>query len=72
MVDALLTALGEDARFRDLPIALLGSGPVTADLTPLPSLSASMHARSRAVQWMWPLIRLHAFEARLQRQLDGN
>ena len=37
MVDALLTALGEDSRFRDLPIALLGGALVGVDLSPLPN-----------------------------------
>ncbi len=71
MVDALLTALGEDARFRDLPIALLGSGPVGADLSPLPNFERFDARPIEAVEWMWPLIRLHAFEARLQRQLTA-
>jgi hypothetical protein len=71
MVDALLTALGEDPRFRDLPIALLGGATVSADLKPLPNFERFDARPIETVQWMWPLIRLHAFEARLQRQLTA-
>jgi hypothetical protein len=70
-IDAFLTALGEDARFRDLPIALLGGVPVSADLTPLPNFEKFDATPADAVGWMWPLVRLHAFEARLQRQLSA-
>ena len=70
-IDAFLTALGEDARFRDLPIALLGGAPVSVDLKPLPNFERFDARPIEAVQWMWPLIRLHAFEARLQRQLTA-
>ncbi len=68
-VDAFITALGEDSRFRDIPIALLGSAPVTADLKPLPNFERFDARPIDAVEWMWPLVRLHAFEAQLQRQL---
>ena len=47
MVDALLTALGEDTRFRDLPIALLGGAPVTRISSRCRISSGSMRVRSR-------------------------
>jgi hypothetical protein len=70
-IDAFLTALGEDARFRDIPIALLGGVPVTADLSRLPNFERFDARPADAVNWMWPLVRLHAFEAQLQRQISA-
>jgi hypothetical protein len=70
-VDAFLTALGEDARFRDIPVALLGGVPIRADLKPLPNFERFDARPEDAVGWMWPLVRLHALEARLQRQLTA-
>ncbi|HVG50939.1 MAG TPA: GGDEF domain-containing protein [Xanthobacteraceae bacterium] len=70
-VNAFLTALGEDARFRDIPIALLGGVPVSADLSRLPNFERFDARPADAVKWMWPLVRLHAYEAQLQRQLTA-
>jgi hypothetical protein len=68
-VNALLTALGEDARFRDLPIALIGGIPVTVDCSSMPNFERFEASPADVLTWMLPLIRLHAYEARLQRQL---
>jgi GGDEF domain-containing protein len=70
-INAFLTALGEDARFRDIPVALLGCVPISADLKPLPNFERFDASPADAVRWMLPLVRLHAFEARLQRQLTA-
>jgi GGDEF domain-containing protein len=70
-IEAFLTALGEDARFRDLPIALLGGVPISADLKPMPNFERFDASPADAVRWMWPLVRMHAFESRLQRQLSA-
>ncbi len=68
-VNAFLTALAEDARFRNLPIALIGGAPVTVDCSKLPNFERFDAAPSAVLAWMLPLIRLHAYEGRLQRQL---
>ncbi|MGZ5897391.1 MAG: GGDEF domain-containing protein [Xanthobacteraceae bacterium] len=70
-IDAFLTALAEDVRFRDIPIALLGGAPISADLKPLPNFERFDTRPAEAVGWMWPLIRLHTLESRLQRQLSA-
>lgn len=65
MVVALLELLGKDARFRDLPIALLGP---EEHIEELPNL---VHARDPLllVERVIPLVRQRAFEARLKRLL---
>ncbi len=68
-VDAFLTALGEDYRFRDLPVAQIGGSKPNVDVTPLPNYERFDAPPSEVLEWMLPLIRLHAYEARLQRQL---
>jgi GGDEF domain-containing protein len=68
-VDAFLTALGEDGRFRDLPVALVSAVPVSADCTPLPNFERFEGSPADVVRWMLPLVRLHAYEGQLQRQL---
>ena len=65
-VDAFLTVLAEDSRFRDLPVALLGAGGGHA----LPNLVCARDPAlllERAV----PLIRLRAFETALKRLLKS-
>lgn len=68
-VDAFLTALGEDYRFRDLPVAQIGGSKPNVDVTPLPNYERFDAPPAEVLEWMLPLIRLHAYEARLQRQL---
>ncbi len=68
-IDAFLTALGEDARFRDLPVALVSAVPVSVDCDALPNFERFDDTPAEVVQWMLPLVRLHAYEAQLQRQL---
>jgi len=69
IVNALLTALGEDRRFRGLPIALIGGMPVGVDCSTMPNFERFDAPPAAIVDWMLPLIRLHAYEARVQRQL---
>ena len=68
-VEALLTVLSEDARFRDLPVALLPEVPPAIDASRLPNLERLAGAPAEVVEQILPLVRQHAFEARLQRQL---
>lgn len=69
VVEAFLTVLAEDARFRNLPIILTVPG-ATADHD-LPNLEPSFDAPDRAAADAMPLIRQHAFEARLGRTLTS-
>jgi GGDEF domain-containing protein len=68
-VEAFLTVLAEDTRFRDLPIALLPGLPDAIDPSRLPNLEQISGEPAEIVARILPLVRQHAFEARLQRQL---
>ena len=70
MVEALLTVLAQDTRFRDIPVAAIGDVP--ADLAErLPNIVRLTRDPARAVARMLPLVRMHAFEARLKRMLKA-
>jgi hypothetical protein len=64
-VEALLTVLAEDSRFRDLPIGVLGKFIPGSGLELLHLVQAGEPAALTAR--ILPLVRLHAFEARLRR-----
>ena len=69
VIDAFLTVLTEDARFRNLPIVLTGG-----DLAPaydLPNLEVVSDAVADVVATALPLVRQHAFEAHLSRTLKA-
>lgn len=68
-VEALLTVIGEDSRFRDLPVGVIG-GPNGFDARRLPHL-VSAREPGCLVSRILPLVRLHAFAARLRRTLDA-
>lgn len=69
LIEALLTVLGEDVRFRELPVGLLGRTPVDderiANLVRVESDPQLLAAR------LIPFVRLQAFESRLQRVLKS-
>lgn len=67
-VHAFLTVLAEDARFRDLPIAVLGRAQTNFDnpFPELPHLTVIGDAAELPGRIL-PYIRLHAFETRLKR-----
>jgi hypothetical protein len=71
VVEALLTALTEDARFRDLPVAVPLSLPGLAEAygPSLPNLECIEGGPEALLERMLPLVRLHALEARLRRML---
>jgi len=67
VVDAFLTVLAEDARFRNLPVVL-----TTAELVPsyeMPNLEIVLGEPAHVAAHALPLIRQHAFEAQLSRTL---
>jgi hypothetical protein len=70
VINAFLTAVAENARFRDMPIAVLAAnvelGPHQGGLANLERIEGRP---AQVLDWMLPLVRLHAFEARLQRML---
>jgi GGDEF domain-containing protein len=75
-VEAFLTVLAEDSRFRDLPIALLPELPAGVDASRLPNLEhvSLEHIGgdpAAVVARILPLVRQHALESRLQRQLTA-
>ena len=69
VVDALLTVLGEDSRFRDLPVGVLGRAGVDDDR--LANLVRVESDAELLVQRLLPLVRLQAFESHLQRTLKS-
>ena len=69
VVDAFLTVLAEDARFRHLPVVVTSSDLAPAyDLANLEIISGDAAQVAAAVL---PLIRQHAFEAHLSRTLKS-
>jgi hypothetical protein len=68
MVEAFLTVLAQDTRFRDIPVAVIGeASPEFAEA--MPNIDHVDGDPDRLVARMVPLIRLHAFESRLKRWL---
>jgi GGDEF domain-containing protein len=67
MVVALLVVLGQDPRFRELPVAMLGPEERVEEL---PNM---VHARDphRLVERLIPMVRQRAFEQRLKRLLKS-
>jgi hypothetical protein len=73
IVEALLTVLAQDVRFRDLPVAVLGGHPgmVERFAAHLPNLEYMATAPPRLVERFLPYVRLHAFGERLRRMLKS-
>jgi hypothetical protein len=69
VVDAFLTVLAEDARFRNLPVVVSTPGLVPA--YELANLEMSSGDATAIGTTALPLIRQHAFEARLSRALKS-
>jgi GGDEF domain-containing protein len=70
MVEAFLTVLAQEPRFRDIPIAVIGEAPAqfTETLTNIDHVDGDP---ARLVARMVPLVRMHAFETRLKRMLKS-
>jgi hypothetical protein len=73
IVEALLTVLAEDVRFRDLPVAVLGGHPGVIEefFALLPNLDRVAEGPARLVERFLPFVRLHAFGERLKRMLKS-
>src|SRR5262245_30403780 len=68
MVEAFLTVLAQEPRFRDIPVAVIGEAPPDfADA--LPNIDQVAADPRRLVTRMVPLVRMRAFEGRLKRML---
>jgi hypothetical protein len=67
VVDAFLTVLAEDARFRNLPVVVTSER--LAPAYDLPNLEIISGEPARVAANAWPLIRQRAFEAHLSRTL---
>ncbi len=68
MVEAFLTVLAQDTRFRNIPVAVIGEAPPEF-AEALPNIDHVDGDPARLVARMVPLVRMHAFEARLKRML---
>jgi hypothetical protein len=73
IIEALLTVLAEDVRFRDLPVAVLGGHPGVVEefLPQLANLDRLTGGPARLVERFLPFVRLHAFGERLKRMLKS-
>ena len=70
MVEAFLTVLAQDPRFRDIPVAVIGEAPPDfADA--LPNIDQVASDPRRLVARMISLVRMRAFEGRLKRMLKS-
>jgi len=69
VVQALLTVLAEDARFRDLPVGMFGSAAY--DETRLPNLIRLRGSPTSQVEHFLPMVELQAFESHLKRMLKS-
>ncbi len=68
MVEAFLTVLALETRFRDIPVAVIGEAPPDISES-LPNMEHVDGDPVRIVPRMLPLVRMHAFETRLKRVL---
>lgn len=73
IVDALLTVMAENVRFRELPIAMLAAHPrpIGRFAEHLPNLERIAEGPQRLAERFLPDVRLHAFGERLRRMLKS-
>ncbi len=71
VVDAFLTVLAEDVRFRHLPVITVGAAAVVGAPAALANYESAPLAAPEVAALALPLIRQHAFEARLARMLQS-
>ncbi len=70
MVEAFLTLLAQEPRFRDIPVAVIGEAPPDFSES-LPNIDHVDGNPTRLVARMMPLVRMHAFAGRLRRMLKS-
>jgi hypothetical protein len=68
-IEAFLTALAADSRFRDLPIGLVPGMPSTIERGRLANLEPVGGDPGDIVAHMMPLVRVHSFGTRLRRHI---
>jgi hypothetical protein len=68
-IEAFLTALAADSRFRDLPIGLVAEMPPTIERGRLANLEPVSGDPGDIVAHMLPLVRVHSFGTRLRRHI---
>jgi hypothetical protein len=68
-IDAFLTALMEDSRFRDLPVGLVPDIPPAIHRARLCGLEPVRGEPEDIIAHMLPLVRIHAFGMRLRRHV---
>jgi GGDEF domain-containing protein len=68
-VEAFLTALSEDCRFRDLPVGIVPELPASIDRARLAGIEPVKGAADAIAAHMMPLVRVYAFGARLRRHV---
>jgi GGDEF domain-containing protein len=70
MVEAFLTVLAQDSRYRDIPVAVIGEAPpdFADSLTNIDHVDGDPY---RLVTRVMPLVRMHAFNGRLKRMLKS-
>jgi hypothetical protein len=73
VVEALLTVLAEEPRFRDLPVAVVGNHATAIEsfAAALPNLERVDDGPQNVIAYLLPSIRLHAFARRLKRMLGS-
>jgi hypothetical protein len=69
IIEAFLTALAADSRFRELPIGVIPELPRTFDRARLCGLEPVGGEPGDVIDHMLPLVRVHAFGARLRRHI---
>ncbi len=70
IVEAFLTVIAQETRFRDIPIAVIGEAAPEL-IEALPTIDHVDGDPGRLVARMVPLLRMHAFEGRLKRMLKS-
>jgi len=70
MVEAFLTVLAQEPRFRDTPVAVIGEAPPEF-AEALPNIDQVAADPARLATRMVPLVRMRAFETRLKRMLKS-
>jgi hypothetical protein len=68
-IEAFLTALAADSRFRDLPIGLVAEMPATIERGRLANLEPVGGDPGDIVAHMLPMVRVHSFGTRLRRHI---